>query len=100
MWCLNSSINLESPRVSSVSRRTVLFKEQKRRNYPMRRFIVINGEDEALFGESVCLNCERSIIDGEMRCVHVVHAKRRVVSLCVLDLHWAVLIDRKVHRSR
>ena len=39
---------------------------------------MINGEDEALFGESVCLNHEHPTIDGGLRCFLVVGTKRRV----------------------
>ena len=62
--------------------------------------IAINGEDEASFDELVCLNRERPIIDGGLRCVHVVCTKRCVASSHSLDLHLMVTINQKILRSR
>ena len=62
--------------------------------------IAINREDEALFDKSMCLNLERPIIDGGLRCVHVVRTKRCVASSHSLDLHLMVTINRKILRSR
>ena len=66
----------------------------------MNGCIAINGEDEASFDESVCFNRERPIIDGGLRCVHVVRTKRCVASSYSLDLHVMVTINRMILRSR
>ena len=46
------------------------------------------------------LNCERSIDNGASGYVHVAHFEEMRRFDCPSDLHRAVTISRKVHRSR
>ena len=98
LWCLNSSIHSKIQGYFR-SRRTVLFKEKKRHNRPIKGRLTIDGNDGASFSESMLLFDDRPIADEGSRCIFIAWRRKCVDSLWALDLHRAVLIDLKVHLS-
>ena len=59
----------------------------------MRRFIMINGQHHASFGESTRLSRVCVIFDRASGCVHVTCDREGVASIHLLDLHRTIAIS-------
>ena len=100
IWCLDSSNFLKIQGQSFPSRRTRYFKEKFGRDRPMKGRLAIDGRDHASFDRNGAIKLHPFDQRWSVRiCPHRVKEE-----VCCLDfpsdLHRAVTINRKVHRSR
>ena len=73
--------------------KNIEFIEDFERNRRSSGLITINVKDDALFGKSMRLSCERPIGDRASGCAHIVRVKTFVNSLHPLDLHLTIAIS-------
>ena len=76
------------------------FTRKSKCSFRSRRTILFKEESGVTVDKSSLSSHERPIGDGGLRCVHVNRVKRSVFSMHPLDLHLAVVINRKIYQSR
>ena len=100
LWRLDSSINLENPRVSFRSRRIVDFIEKLGVTIGSTVGLRSTVEMTHRLIKMVRISHVCPIGDEASGCIHVTHVKRRFDLIHPLDLNPTIAISRCVHRSR